>query len=191
MLGTTNNDDSIDSNDTEIIEEECCDPSNYASRCTSRLRSFAWSVILATYSEQCLASSGPERVKTWVDSVCRYNTEEGLKAILKQTHHASCEGTADERNQRSDLLLWTPAAMAQRIKSSQSVERCRIVVGSQDKMAHPKQALRLAQILAQTDDDITVLEEEGGMYKVMEGHGHAVPMEAMRLWIEDVLEFLQ
>lgn len=167
ILGSNN----IDIDDLEMEEE--CDPINHASKCTSRLRSFAWSVILATYSEQFLASAGPERVKTWVDSVCRYNTEEGLRAILMQTHD------------NGDENLWTPAAMAHQIRSSQAIECCKIVVGSQDKMAHPTQALQLAKILQR--DDMT---EECGTYKVMGGCGHAVPMEAMRLWREDVLGFL-
>ncbi|KAL7539944.1 hypothetical protein ACHAXR_009732 [Thalassiosira sp. AJA248-18] len=169
---------SIDIDDLETGEEDC--DLDHASRCTSRLRSFAWSVILATYSEQFLASAGPERVKTWVDSVCRYNTEEGLRAILAQTH-----GNAGEEED-----MWTPAAMAQRIQTSQSIENCRVVVGSQDKMANPNQALQLAELLLQSKDDETTKTSEGDTYKVMEGCGHAVPMEAMRLWRDDVLSFL-
>ena len=62
--------------------EELCDPFNHTNKCTYRLRAFAWSVILATYSEQFVAKAGPERVKTWVDSVCRYNTEEVRRSCL-------------------------------------------------------------------------------------------------------------
>ncbi|KAL7550528.1 hypothetical protein ACHAWF_013745 [Thalassiosira exigua] len=159
--------------DTDKVElEEECDPINHASKCTAQLRSFAWSVILATYSDQFLSAAGPERIRTWVDSVCRYNTEEGLRAILMQTHGHEGQNP------------WTPAAMAQRIQSTKAIESCRIVVGSQDKMAHPMQALRLAKILD------TSVEKEDSIYKVMEGCGHAVPMEAMRLWRGDLLDFL-
>jgi len=152
-----------------------CDPFDHASRCTSRLRSFAWSVILATYSEAFLASAGPERVQTWVDSVCRYNTEEGLRAILLQTH--------DDHGEES---LWTPAAMARRIQSSGAIECCRVLVGSGDKMAHPTKARKLAEILHGGD----IRKDGDDVYKVVEGCGHAVPMEAMRSWRNDVLDFL-
>lgn len=166
MLGSS----SIDTDEGMELMREECDPFDHANKCTSRLRAFAWSVILATYSEQFLASAGAERVKTWVESVCQHNTEEGLRAILLQTH--SNEGP------------WTPAAMAERIQSTNAIESSRIIVGSQDKMAHPDEALQLAEILQAG-------EATGSCtYKVMEGCGHAIPMEAMRLWREDVLQFL-
>ena len=133
----------------------------------SRLQAFAWSIILATYSSQFLESMGPDRIKMWVDSVCENNTEEGLRAILMQTQDA------DE---------WSPAAMANRIQAAdKSIDSCRIVVGAQDKIASPMQALQLAKIFCDDTDDI---------YKVIEGCGHAIPMEAMRLWREDVLQYL-
>ena len=144
-------------------EKECDVP----RRGDSRLRSFAWSTILATYSESFLATAGADRVATWVDGVCNNsNTEQGLRALM-QTHEGE-DG-------------WTPAVMAERMQSSNAAERCRVTVGSQDKMAHPSQAQRLAKILQPNED---------GGYKVFEGCGHAVPMEAMRLWREDVLGFL-
>ena len=154
MLGSGND-------EVEMGEEEC----------TSRLRSFAWSIILATYSDEMLASSGPERVSSWVDAVCRHNTQEGLRAIAMQTH----DGAGS---------MWTPAAMAERMQSSNAIERYRIVVGSQDKMATPAQAKKLAKLLQANE----VREDE--TFNVIEGCGHAVPMETMRVWREDVLGFL-
>ena len=150
-------------------------------RDNSRLRSFAWSIILATYSEKFLISAGPDRIKTWVDGVCQYNTEEGLRAILMQTHDNNGE--------------WSPASMAQRIqqqssnKSELSIESCRIVVGSEDKMANPNQAYQLAKILSRNTKNKEE-DDDDSIYKVIEGCGHAVPMEAMRLWREDVLQYL-
>ena len=150
-------------------------------RDNSRLRSFAWSIILATYSEKFLISSGPDRIKTWVDGVCQYNTEEGLRAILMQTHDNDGE--------------WSPASMALRIRQQQSsnkselsIESCRIVVGSEDKMANPNQAYQLAKILSRNAKNKE--DDDDSIYKVVEGCGHAVPMEAMRLWREDVLQYL-
>ena len=136
----------------------------------SRLRAFAWSIILATYSEQFLASVGAARVLTWVDGVCKYNTHSGLSAILLQTHGG--EGQ------------WTPASMAERMKGS--VESFKLVVGSNDKMASPDQVLRLAQLLGTEEEN----KQDNSCYKVVENCGHAVPFEAMRLWREDVIKYL-
>lgn len=129
----------------------------------SRLRAFAWSIILATYSEEFLASVGAARVQTWVEGVSKFNTQNGLRAILTQTH--------GEEGQ------WTPASMAEEMK--RSVESFRLVVGSKDKVASPDQVLRLA------------LGQEQDNYKVIENCGHAVPFEAMRLWREDVIKYLR
>ncbi|KAL7440900.1 hypothetical protein ACHAXM_007531 [Skeletonema potamos] len=136
----------------------------------SRLRAFAWSIILATYSEQFLASVGAARVLSWVDGVCKFNTQSGLRAILMQTHGG--EGQ------------WTPASMAEQMKGSVDFK---LVVGSQDKMASPEQVFRLAQLLEQHDE---IKDKEDECYKVIENCGHAVPFEAMRLWREDVIKYL-
>jgi hypothetical protein len=164
-----------DSNDT--IDNNI----NRSTRDSSRLRSFAWSIILASYSEQFLASAGPDRIKAWVESVCQNNIEEGLRAILIQTHDI---GTT------TDQQLWTPAAMAHRIQASQSTQKCRVLVGSKDTIAHPSQALRLAEMLNVSNDEAGTNVINDHVYKVVDGCGHAVPMEAMRVWREDVLEFL-
>ena len=132
---------------------------------TSRLRAFAWGVILATYSEQALSPAGYERIQTWVESVCENNTEEGLRAILDQTHDADGE--------------WTPLAMATRISSSET--RAKVVVGSDDKISPPLQAERLAAILNGSAD--------ASNFEVLKNCGHAAPMEAARAWRDDVVEF--
>lgn len=131
---------------------------------SSGLRAFAWSIILATYSEQFLGSVGSARVQTWVDSVCQFNTQRGLSAILMQTH-------GGEEGQ------WTPASMAEQTKGS--IESYRLVVGSKDKMASTHQVQRLDQLLGGNDS-----------YRVIENCGHAIPFEAMRLWREDVIKYL-
>ena len=159
MLGCTN--DSIDS---IIMKEKEKEETN-----NSKLRAFAWSIILATYSEQFLASVGAARVSTWVDGVCKFNTYSGLNAILMQTHGG--EGQ------------WTPASMAEQIKGS--VESYKLVVGSNDKMASPDQVLRLVQLLGREEEN-----KQDDCYKVIKNCGHAVPFEAMRLWREDVIKYL-
>ena len=106
---------------------------------------------------------------TWVDGVCKFNTQNGLKAILLQTHGG--EGQ------------WTPASMADEMKGS--VESFKLVVGSNDKMASPDQVLRLAQLLGTQDES-----KQDNCCRVVENCGHAVPFEAMRLWREDVIKYL-
>ena len=159
---------------------------NHSPSCNPRMRSFAWSIILATYSKQFLASAGSDRIKTWVESVCQNNTVEGLRAILTQAHD-------DDNGTATDLHSWTPEAMAQRIQTSQSIQKCRILVGSEDVIANPSQAFRLAEIFHVSDDDDgggSVDDMKDTIYKVVDGCGHSVPMEAMRVWREDVLQFL-
>ena len=132
----------------------------------SALRAFAWSIILATYSEKFLASVGSIRVQTWVDGICQFNTQKGLRAILMQTHGG--EGQ------------WTPASMAAQMRVS--VESCKLVVGSEDKMASKDQVFLLGQQLREDVDE--------DYFKVIENCGHAVPFEAMQLWRRDVIKFL-
>eukprot|EP00984_Skeletonema_dohrnii_P011254 scaffold4476_cov120-Skeletonema_dohrnii-CCMP3373.AAC.3 len=155
----------LGANNVDIMDQKENDETN-----NSRLRAFAWSIILATYSEQFLASVGAARVHTWVDGVCKFNTQNGLKAILLQTHGG--EGQ------------WTPASMAEEMKGY--VESYRLVVGSNDKMASPDQVLRLAQLLGKQEGS----KGETHYYRVVEDCGHAVPFEAMRLWREDVIKYL-
>ena len=134
-----------------------------------KLRAFAWSIILATYSEEFVASVGAARVQTWVDGVCKFNTQNGLREILLQTHDG--EGR------------WTTASMAELVKGS--VESYKLVVGSNDKLSSPQQVKRLAQSLGKQEDD-----KEDGSYRVVENCGHAVPFESMRIWREDVIKYL-
>jgi len=154
----------LGANDADIMNEKENEETN-----NSRLCAFAWSIILATYSEQFLASVGAARVQTWVDGVCKFNTQSGLKAILLQTHGG--EGQ------------WTPASMAEEMKGY--VESYKLVVGSNDKMAPPDQVLRLAQLLGTQDES-----KQDNCCRVVENCGHAVPFEAMRLWREDVIKYL-
>ncbi len=113
---------------------------------------------------------------------------EGLRAILAQAHDN--EGATN----KDVLHSWTPSSMARRMRSAQSTTTCRILVGSNDKIAHPSQALRLAKILHRSNDDAALEEDDdvdvSDIYEVVDGCGHSVPMEAMRVWREDVVQFL-
>jgi len=99
----------------------------------------------------------------------------------------------DESDGEDSLDPWSPAAMATRIRESQSIEQCKIVVGSDDKMSSPEQAHRLASLLGLSTGPNSLEHEEHEIlcsFKIIEGCGHAVPMEEMRLWREDLLSFL-
>lgn len=181
---------------TTMLEDDSmdrCDPEHHSSSCTSRLRSFAWSIILATYSKRFLASIGFKRVESWVDGVCKYNTEEGLRAILMQTHGSYADKCVDLK-QRKELEYWTPAAMARRIEKNQCIESCKVLVGSQDKMASRDQAIELALLLGLLGDEDLKRDNQSELdcsFRVIDGCGHAVPMEAQRIWREDVINFLK
>jgi pimeloyl-ACP methyl ester carboxylesterase len=184
ILGADSTKDTYSNEDNEE-----CDPELHSSKCTSRLRAFAWSIILATYSEKFLASAGSKRVQSWVDGVCQYNTEEGIKALLMQTHGSFL----NDRDQKEAPDLWTPAAMAQRIKTDQCVEECKVLVGANDKMSSPVQAIKLAQLMGLLGDSIEGKEPSeltNSYFRIIEGGGHAVPMESQRLWRDDVNTFL-
>ena len=183
-----------DSSNDEVQFEEC-NPELQSSGCTSRLRAFAWSIILATYSEEFLSSAGSKRVSSWVDGVCQYNTEEGLKAILMQTHGSFVNDFDSKQTKHSTINqqidFWTTTAMAQRIISNDCIESYKVLVGSNDKMSSPFQARMLTHFLRENDSaDVQPRFASSEHFRVIEGCGHAVPMEAQRIWREDLIKFL-
>jgi len=162
--------------------------SDKSAKESNRIRAFAWAIILSTYSEQFLSRAGAKRVQLWVDGVCQYNTVEGLKAILIQTHGTHTDNLDNGKQAMDDM--WTPASMAQRIRSNECVESCRILVGSEDRISSIAQSKRLAQLLGLQQNNSTQDEERVNL-RVVDGCGHAVPMEAKNMWREDVLTFFE
>ena len=154
---------------------------------SNRLRAFAWSIILSTYSEKFLSRAGAMRVQSWVDGVCQYNTEEGLRAILMQTHDMLTDNLGNRKQAMDDM--WTPASIAQRIKNNECVQSCRILVGSEDRISSIAQSKRLAQLLGLLQNRIE--DKKQISLRVIHGCGHAVPMEAQTMWREDVSTFLE
>lgn len=127
----------------------------------SNLRSFAWSVLLATYSPEFLANwQAQGKLEGILDFVATQNSKDGLTALLEQAHAQEGE--------------WSTAEMAQRVKVPG-----RACVGSLDKdMAPVSEVETLCQIL------------DWEAPTILEGCGHAAPMEQPRLWRNGVLEFL-
>jgi pimeloyl-ACP methyl ester carboxylesterase len=125
------------------------------------LRSFAWSVLLATYSADFLRSQPIERYLTLI---CETNSPEGLLALLEQ---AEVSDTADP---------WHVASMAKRM-SREDLDG-RICVGELDQMAPVNHVQDLCQQLGWIEPS------------VIPGCSHAVSLEAGRRWKDEVLLFL-
>jgi pimeloyl-ACP methyl ester carboxylesterase len=133
-------------------------------RNSDSLRSFAWSALLATYSPATLQywHDKPDSLETVLNFVTTQNAKEGLMALLDQTH--TMEGE------------WSVASMASRFPHTIKGHAC---VGSLDQaMAPVVQVERLCETL------------NWGAPTILEGGGHAVPMEQPRQWRKDVMDFL-
>ena len=130
----------------------------------SSLRSFAWSVLLATYSPSFLRSQGP-RIEKWVDHICQTNHVRGLQALLDQA----------EINDPQDY--WHVMSMAERLEKTNKIHG-HMCVGEYDQMAPLPQARLLCERLGWSEPS------------VISDSGHAVGLESPREWRSNVLEFL-
>ena len=124
------------------------------------LHSFAWSVLLATYSPEFLQQWQEQgKLQGILEFVAAQNSKEGLQALLQQAH---VKGTTTD--------------MATKFPSTIQGQAC---VGSLDQnMAPVGQVKKLCEILKWESPT------------VLEGCGHAAPMEQPRQWRNLVLEFL-
>eukprot|EP00980_Cylindrotheca_fusiformis_P009493 scaffold2076_cov106-Cylindrotheca_fusiformis.AAC.2 len=129
------------------------------------LKSFAWSVLMATYSSSFLMNLlSSSSLDKFIDHICKSNSPEGLLALL---NHAEVTDETDP---------WHVASMADRIRELSIPGR--ICVGELDQMAPPKHATELATRLG--------WEEPFAIPNC----GHAVGIEGARMWKSDVIEFL-
>ena len=143
---------------------------------SSSLRSFSWSVLLATYAPSTLESWQRQgKLSSILDFVSSQNTPEGLAALLEQTHANS---RIDSEAQLKDE--WSTMAMARRLAHQQTLLHGHACSGSLDEnMAPVPEVEALCQVLG-WEEAPTLLE----------GCGHAAPMEQPRLWRNHVLSFL-
>jgi pimeloyl-ACP methyl ester carboxylesterase len=135
-----------------------------------QLRSFAWSILMNTYSEEFVSIQGLDRIQQkWIPAIMEYNSVHCLYALLQQTREED---------------LWHPTAMAQRIASlsSQYDMDIRLHVGALDKLATVHQVRRLRSMLDKCHFSKDVV--------VYANSGHAVWLEKARPWRNDLLEFL-
>jgi pimeloyl-ACP methyl ester carboxylesterase len=125
------------------------------------LRSFAWSVLMATYSSRFLRTQPIDR---YIDHICNTNSRDGLLALLEQAE------VTDHKNH------WHVANMAERIQKSGIPGK--VCVGELDQMAPKENARELCEKLGWAEPLISPK------------CGHAVGIEGARIWKNDVLEFL-
>jgi pimeloyl-ACP methyl ester carboxylesterase len=124
------------------------------------LRSFAWSVLMATYSSKFLRN---QPIQRYLDHICQTNSPEGIFALLEQAEVTDMDDP------------WHVVNMADRLDKSIPGKLC---VGGLDQMAPQNYAQQLCQILGWSEPS------------VIPDCGHAVGLEAARAWRNDVLSFL-
>lgn len=134
----------------------------------NNLEGVAWCSLLASYHPMFLASQEP-RLPMWVEQICQYQTSEGLLALLEQAY-------ADD---------WSVASMAHRAAGDGvHMPQIRLCVGQDDRMAPEESVLELAEALGLTS------ENGCSLCTIVENCGHAVPLEAPRIWRQSVVEFI-
>ena len=135
------------------------------------VRSFAWSILLATYSSSYLRKLSPEILQRFIQHICDNNTQSGLLGLFKQS----------EVTDESDP--WHVKNMVDRIDPNlRSDIRMRICVGEHDEMAPVMFAAALNEKLLGPNHQKQV--------DVLPSCGHAVTVESPRLWRESVLSLL-
>lgn len=135
------------------------------------LSGVAWNSLLASYHPEFLQTNR-HRLKSWVDLVCDTHTPRGLLALLEQTHQEE----------------WSVAVMAEKLRkngaarsTTPSTIAVHLCAGSDDRLSSVSQVLQLATSLGRNlNSDVTLVQ----------GCGHAVPVEAPRTWRQSVMQFL-
>jgi pimeloyl-ACP methyl ester carboxylesterase len=132
------------------------------------LEGVAWNSLLASYHPTFLATQ-ESRLYRWVEQICQRHTSEGLLALLEQAY------TDD----------WSVASMTQKAADEGRIRlpQIRLCVGQDDRMSPVESVLELAEALG--------LSSESGCRSVsiVENCGHAVPLEASRIWRQSIVEF--
>lgn len=130
------------------------------------LRSFAWSILLATYSSSYLRNLPEGMLERFLGNIATNNSPQGLCAILQQAE------INDEENP------WHVCSMADRIDCSKVSGK--LCVGDGDRMAPPDQVKLLRNKIGWTDSEVDIIPH----------CGHAAILEAPRAWKNSLLSFL-
>ena len=128
------------------------------------LKPFAWSIILATYSDRFLARNGPEKVSSWVEHICFNHIliQMGLLSLLQQTGELEPIELAD-----------------QIVRCRCSKIQIQLAVGGDDKISTCDQVEKL-RVALELDNSVLIYKD----------CGHAVLNERAVRWRKDALEFL-
>jgi hypothetical protein len=128
------------------------------------LKPFAWSIILATYSDRFLAKNGPEKVSSWVEHICFNHIliQMGLLSLLQQTGELEPIELAD-----------------QIVRCRCSKTQIQLAVGGDDKISTCDQVEKL-RVALELDNSVLIYKD----------CGHAVLNERAVRWRKDALEFL-
>ena len=136
------------------------------------LRSFAWSILLATYSSSYLRSLPENALQRFLDHISASNKSDGLLAIIERAEVSDKEDPWHVANMADRL--------AEKFQSQSNPTMGKLCVGEFDKMA-PVEAV---EELGKNSDWIM------SKVDVLSNCGHAVVLEKPREWRDSVLSFL-
>lgn len=184
---------------TNICADEndsCDDSSRFYS---SILKPFAWSIIMTTYSQEFLASNGPDKISAWVNHICDNNNPVGLLNLLEQTHgdtttsppNRSNNDSNNDNDSNNNTNNNEMREIVQQIRKNRDIHAYsesdltlgQIHMGELDEISTIDQARELNSMLGwndQKDSDIII-------YKAC---GHAVMNEAGQEWRKSVNYYL-
>jgi pimeloyl-ACP methyl ester carboxylesterase len=147
------------------------------------LRAFAWSILLAAYSPSFLRQNENQLLK-WVQLICESHTITGISSLVHQTY-------SDE----NDANHWSVEAMTKRLSQialppDWIIPQIRLMVGEMDVLAPP---VHVYALVDHWNDGIAARRDPTWKIEVnvVPSAGHAVPIEAPRIWREDVIQFLE
>jgi pimeloyl-ACP methyl ester carboxylesterase len=146
------------------------------------LRAFAWSILFAAYSPSFLRQN-ENQLLNWIQLLCESHAVAGISPFVDQTY-------TDE----NDANPWSVESMTKRLsqpalQSYRSFPQIRLMVGEMDVLAPPVHVFELVdfwQDCMAARNDLT----SKTVVNVVPSVGHAVPMEAPRIWREDLVQFL-
>jgi hypothetical protein len=189
-----------------LQQQQSYDENN--SNKSSDLRPFAWSILTAAYSPNYLYQN-QQCLHSWVQSLCESHTSNGILHLIEQTY--------DHENDPSNP--WSVLQMIQFISTSRHASnninnnsdhntiQFRCMVGENDILALPEHVFEMAQTLSMRNQTRSVTTTGNANANdvdhkhnhqridivpmiVVPNVGHAVPIEASRIWRNDIQTYL-
>ena len=147
------------------------------------LRSFAWSILLATYSSGYLRSLPETTLERFLDHIASSNHPGGLLAILEQAEVKDTEDpwhVANMADRLAELSRSQSNPNSNNNSNNNTILVGKLCVGEMDAMAPVDEVERLREKSDWIQKEVDVLPD----------CGHAVVLEQPRAWRESVLSFL-